>query len=65
MLTFSFNHIALSVQDVDVSATFYLKVFQINEIKIFMLKKGLKELIIIFKIFSFTIKRGSYKKKNS
>lgn len=33
MFTFSFNHIALSVQDVDISATFYQKVLEIDEIR--------------------------------
>jgi len=33
MPTFSFNHIALSVKDVDASITFYQKVFQFKEIK--------------------------------
>lgn len=33
MLPFSFNHIALSVKDVDISVEFYQKVFQLEEIK--------------------------------
>jgi len=33
MHTFSFNHIALSVKDVDETITFYQKVFQFEEIK--------------------------------
>lgn len=33
MHTFSFNHIALSVEDVDASVAFYQKVFQFKEIK--------------------------------
>ncbi|WP_025741516.1 VOC family protein [Aquimarina pacifica] len=33
MHTFSFDHIALSVKDVDESVEFYQKVFQIKEIK--------------------------------
>ncbi|WP_299678495.1 VOC family protein [uncultured Dokdonia sp.] len=33
MITFSFNHIALSVKDVDASIAFYQKVFQLEEIK--------------------------------
>ena len=33
MLTFSFNHIALSVKDVDKSIAFYQKVLQLKEIK--------------------------------
>lgn len=33
MLTFSFNHIALSVKDVNASVAFYQKVLQLKEIK--------------------------------
>ncbi|MFC0606083.1 VOC family protein [Winogradskyella pulchriflava] len=33
MFTFSFNHIALSVKDVDASVDFYKKVLQLEEIK--------------------------------
>ncbi|WP_434036178.1 VOC family protein [Formosa sp. 4Alg 33] len=33
MLTFSFNHIALSVKDVNVSIAFYQQVLQLDEIK--------------------------------
>lgn len=33
MSTFSFNHLALSVKDVDVSIKFYQKVFQFKEIE--------------------------------
>ncbi|SDS31017.1 Catechol 2,3-dioxygenase [Polaribacter sp. KT25b] len=33
MHTFSFNHIALSVRDVDISIKFYQKVFHFKEIK--------------------------------
>jgi catechol 2,3-dioxygenase-like lactoylglutathione lyase family enzyme len=33
MRTFSFNHIALSVKDVDTSIDFYQKVFYFKEIK--------------------------------
>ncbi len=33
MHTFSFNHIALSVKDVDASVAFYQKIFQFKEIK--------------------------------
>ena len=33
MLTFSFNHIALSVKDVNESVDFYQNVFQLKEIK--------------------------------
>ena len=33
MLPFSFNHIALSVKDVDESVQFYQKVFRLEEIK--------------------------------
>lgn len=33
MRTFSFNHIALSVKDVDISIKFYQKVFHFKEIK--------------------------------
>ena len=33
MLTFSFNHIALSVKDVNASVEFYQKVLQLEEIK--------------------------------
>lgn len=32
-MTFTFNHIALSVKDVDASILFYQKVFQLKEIK--------------------------------
>ncbi|WP_179345803.1 VOC family protein [Winogradskyella ursingii] len=33
MLTFSFNHIALSVKDVNISIKFYQKVFHLKEIE--------------------------------
>ena len=33
MITFSFNHIALSIKDVDASMAFYQKVLQLEEIK--------------------------------
>ncbi|MEM6718598.1 MAG: VOC family protein [Bacteroidota bacterium] len=33
MQTFSFNHIALSVKDVDIAIAFYQKIFQFKEIK--------------------------------
>lgn len=33
MFNFSFNHVAISVKDVDESVHFYKKVFQLNEIK--------------------------------